>query len=343
MTNAMINTLEAQSMASNHLWGVILAGGEGTRLQPLTRLISGDDRPKQFCTIFGEKSLLACTRVRVANTVTTDRTMFVVTKAHESFYANDLSDVQASRIVVQPSNKGTAAAVAYAALRIIDQDEDAVVALFPSDHYYADEKGFVLAVECATEMVAAHPNSLILLGAEPTHAEVEYGWIEPGAPAGLKYGERLRCVNRFWEKPGLGLAQTLQQSGCLWNTFVMVGRAKTFIELLGFTAPLLLHAFLAAWRNGDADSAYEFLPSVDFSQQVLSKCTGRLLVMRLGNVGWSDLGKPDRVIATLYGADAKPDRAAALRLTILLSVGRSEPAGSLVGAPRMRTGGFQSE
>jgi mannose-1-phosphate guanylyltransferase len=109
----------------------------------------------------------------------------------------------------------------------------------------------------------------------------------------------------------LGVAQALLQSGCLWNTFVMVGRAKTFIELLRSSVPGLVHAFLEAWRSGDADSAYEFLPSFDFSQHVLSKCTDRLLVMRLGDVGWSDLGTPNRVIAMLYGAAAKTDHAVA--------------------------------
>lgn len=150
-------------------WAVILAGGDGVRLRPLTRLISGDDRPKQFCPIFGGRSLLAHTRTRLAGMASVDRTLFVVTRAHERFYLPELHDVDPHRIVVQPVNRGTGTAVAYALLRIIHDDPCAVVAFFPSDHYYSDESRFQSAVESAVAIAAEHRESLVLLGAEATH------------------------------------------------------------------------------------------------------------------------------------------------------------------------------
>src|SRR5712691_3181677 len=91
----------------NHRWGVILSGGDGVRLRPFTRLLTGDDRPKQFCRLGGDKTLLAQTRDRVARTVPPDRTVFALTKTHEPFYAAELAEVPVAQMVVQPCNRGT--------------------------------------------------------------------------------------------------------------------------------------------------------------------------------------------------------------------------------------------
>src|SRR5580698_2524099 len=112
-------------------WGVLLAGGDGTRLQSLTRQIAGDSRPKQFCRIFGGKSLLGETLERIDPLFRADQTMFVVTKAHEAFYREDLRLTDDSRVLAQAQNRGTAVAIAAALLRIVHRDADAVVAFFP--------------------------------------------------------------------------------------------------------------------------------------------------------------------------------------------------------------------
>src|SRR5438132_446793 len=111
---------------NNHTWAVILAGGEGMRLRSLTQLVCGDNRPKQFVPIFGDRTLLSQTRQRLAKAVPAERTVFVVVKAHQRFYARELADVAPSRIVVQPNNKGTAAAIAYSLIRILQEDPDAI-------------------------------------------------------------------------------------------------------------------------------------------------------------------------------------------------------------------------
>src|SRR5665213_3922457 len=82
-------------------WGVILSGGDGMRLRPLTRLLTGDDRPKQFCRLIGDRTLLRETRDRVARMVRPDRTLFVLTKSHEPFYTGELADVPPQRMIVQ--------------------------------------------------------------------------------------------------------------------------------------------------------------------------------------------------------------------------------------------------
>jgi len=141
------------------VWAVLLAGGDGVRLQTLTRKIAGDSRPKQFCRIFGGQSLLRQTLDRIGPIFRADRTMFVVTKAHERFYQEDLRRTNHSRILAQPQNRGTAVAMAATLRRIAQYDSDAAVAFFPCDHYYSDDEAFASTVRAALAFSGEHPAS----------------------------------------------------------------------------------------------------------------------------------------------------------------------------------------
>src|SRR6266545_7008893 len=126
-----------------HEWGVILAGGDGTRLKPLTRKITGDERPKQFCSVLGHATLLEETQRRAALELAEERTLCIVNQAHEPFYAPILANKRPANLVVQPRNAGTAPAILYGLLRIAAIDPQAVVAFFPSDHYVSDDWRFM--------------------------------------------------------------------------------------------------------------------------------------------------------------------------------------------------------
>jgi mannose-1-phosphate guanylyltransferase len=288
-------------------WAVLLAGGDGTRLQSLTLKIEGDLRPKQFSRIYGGRSLLAHTKERLRPVFLEDRTLFVVTKFHEAFYMEELSDADSSRILAQPSNRGIGVAVILALLRVLRHGADAVVAFFPSDHYFANDAAFTATVRSAVGLARKHAQSVILVGVESRWPEVEYGWIEPGAIVNNGDETPLFRVNRFWEKPTPSKARELMRKRGLWNTFVTIGQAGAFLELLFSTIPGAMAEIAAALARDDLERIYGEMKMIDFSKDVLSAEPRRLLVIPEASSGWTDLGKPDRVIETLVENEIEPE------------------------------------
>jgi mannose-1-phosphate guanylyltransferase len=285
---------------------VILAGGEGSRLRSLTQIISGDERPKQFCPIVGERTLLDETRERVALSIPRSNTYFSLTQTHEKFYQRPLWNVGPGQLIVQPENKGTAPAILYSLMRIHADSPDATVAFFPSDHYFADDEAFMAHIDSAFAAAEMNAGSVILLGIEADKPETSYGWIEPADSIFGDLPSSVSRVRKFWEKPTAGVAARLLSSGCLWNSFVMVGSVKTFLSMFQQHLPEMHRMFAASSRlygtNQEAavnKSIYSWIDETNFSSEVLERSSEQLLVMRVSDVGWSDWGEPQRVIGTL--------------------------------------------
>lgn len=234
--------LRATSLRNDH-WAVILAGGEGTRLRSMTRAIAGDDRPKQFCPIVGERTLLEQTRQRVARSIDSSRTMFVVTKSHEPFYESLANTLPNHLLLEQPENRGTAAAILYALFRIAARSPQAVVAFFPSDHHFSDDQAFMSHVDLAFEAARMRPETVVLLGITPSGAEVDYGWIEPHESILSSMPRSITRVQRFWEKPTADVARNLMDRGCLWNSFVMVGCVDALLKMTEQASPEIYELF----------------------------------------------------------------------------------------------------
>jgi len=288
-------------------WAIVLAGGDGTRLQGLTRKIDGDARPKQFSRIFGDRSLLGHTRDRLKPIFGDHRSIYVVTKKHKSFYTEELADVDPWCVLEQPANRGTGVAIIAALLQLLEREVDSIVGIFPSDHYYADNAAFAAMVNSAIDVSTEQDDSIVLIGAKPEWPEVEFGWIQPGVLITNGTRTPLFDVGRFCEKPRLAEARSLMRKGGLWNTFITIGRAGAFLKLLSATVLPTITSVAEAVVSGNLDSAYNEIEPIDFSKHVLSIEPGGLLVMADNASGWADLGNQARVIDTLDRNNTEPD------------------------------------
>jgi mannose-1-phosphate guanylyltransferase len=291
---------------------VILAGGNGLRLRPLVRELTGDDRPKQFAAVVGGESLLAQTRRRAALLVAPEQTQIVLTRQHAPHFQGMLSGASAPSFLIQPENRGTATAVLYALLRDARKRPNGPVVVLPSDHWVSDDGAFMAHVALALAAVEERPDLIVLLGIAPSRPETGYGWIEPSGPI-FEPSTNLRAVRSFVEKPSLEVASLLQSQGFLWNSFVVVGQVQSLLLLFALALPELMNSFLPVWNVLGSSSEqeaivrlYRDLPDADFSRDVLARQPEMLAVLPVTGVSWDDLGDPARVLAVREKAVSRP-------------------------------------
>jgi mannose-1-phosphate guanylyltransferase len=294
-------------------WAVVLAGGEGVRLRPLVRSALGDERPKQYVPIFGGRTLLGQTLDRVGIGFAVNRTIVVTMERHAEYTAGELTGAPYPHNFAQPADRGTAAAILAPTSEIARRDPDATVAVFPSDHYIPSDDAFMAHVAEVGAWIDAHPARIVLLGAQPTEPEVEYGWIEPGEKLGDVTTGPIRAVRHFWEKPSLARAERCLRAGHLWNTSVVIGKAEALLKAGRRGAPEIIDALAEAVPSAEIGDharalqhAYERMPKANFSRSVLEACPDSLAVARLPRLAWTDLGSPRRVIELMDRLGIRP-------------------------------------
>jgi mannose-1-phosphate guanylyltransferase len=284
-----------------HLWALVLAAGDGTRLRDLTMRADGGPVPKQYCSLRGGPSLLEETLRRAAHVAMPEHISLIVAAQHRRWWPPAQWSLPASRVVVQPRNRGTANGILLQILHVMRLDPEAELVLLPSDHFVADEQILADAIHSAESNLSSTPDQVYLLGMQPSFPDADLGYICPGA----RDGRGTFAIAGFVEKPGADRALQLIQRGALWSAFIIVARCRTLLGFYERRFPQIVRAMRQA-RCDRTDPAarvaalYEELPTLDFSRDVLELADPRQLrVLEVRGCGWSDLGTPERVGQTL--------------------------------------------
>lgn len=275
---------------------VILSGGSGTRLWPLSRA----SYPKQFLALTGERTLMQQTVAR-AQAATSAPPMVICSAEHRFLVAEQLRAMGipvgpgGARIVLEPMARNTAAAVAVAALIAAEATPEALLLVLAADHAIADVPGFAAAIARA----AALPDRLTTFGMKPDRPETGYGYIKPGAPL----GEGAHAVETFVEKPDAATAARYVADGYLWNSGSFLFPARLVLQELGTHAPAVLEAAKAAIAAAAPDldflrldaASFGQAPSISIDYAVMEKT--RIAAVVPAAIGWSDIGSFDALWA----------------------------------------------
>jgi mannose-1-phosphate guanylyltransferase len=288
--------------SNSDLMGIILAGGQGERLQRFSTQVYGYHRPKQYCTFTGTRSMFKHTIDRVSMLIPQKQLLAVVSMVHNCYVKEEINKSLKIKTVVQPCLRDTGAGILFPLLKIESINHSATVAIFPSDHFIIDEKIFMEHVQKAIIFVDENPWKIVLLGICPKNNENGYGWIEPTKEYYSDGETYLFSVKKFIEKPDSGISKNLLSAGCLLNTFVMVGRCAAFIRYITECLPQLARGFQpiknklgTPLEDISIRRFYKYLPSFNFSKSVLEKISNNLKVLKVNGVYWSDWGQEEQI------------------------------------------------
>jgi len=281
---------------------VIMAGGKGERLWPL----STPDMPKQLHSFDMGESLLRSTYERLKEIAGNERIYAVTNAAIAAKVREQIPEIPAENVLVEPIGRNTAPCIAYAALVISRKDPDAVMAVFPADHMLSDRRRFNDAITFGIDALKEHPGLLITLGMVPGHPETGYGYIAPGE---LIAGGTSHCLHRvvtFREKPDKKTAQEYIERGYLWNAGMFLWRVDTILDAFRTCLPRMydLLSEMAGRKVIQAEDVrmfYERVDAVSIDYGVMEKATDVGVIP--AGFGWNDIGSWD-ALAKMLPSDA---------------------------------------
>ncbi len=281
---------------------VIMAGGAGVRLWPLSR----KSRPKQLLKLFSGTSLLRQSYERVAAMFKPEQIHVITGRSHLPIVAEEIPELPAANLIGEPTGRDTANAVGLASAILARKDPDAVIGIFTADHLITPTDCFCQAVEKAFGAAEEHPDALVTMGIRPTRPDTNYGYVCRGE----RLGEGVFEVKNFTEKPNVAKAMKYLASGeYYWNSGMFTWRASTILEQLEKQLPPSHEAISKiadAWQTDEQQAVLEKLYpdllkiSIDFA---VMERADRVLIVEMG-CHWVDIGSWPAVEAVIHADDA---------------------------------------
>lgn len=277
---------------SGNFYGVILAGGTGTRFWPLSRELN----PKQTLKLFGAESLIEQCIKRLLPIASEEKIVIVTGAKLRDEIRNHLVSakppLKGVKYLVEPLARNTAAAIGLAATYLFKLDPSAILGVFPSDHTIKDKTNFLKAIETSIEL--ANKGFLVTFGIPPERPETGYGYIEQGNP--LPANSSVFHVDRFAEKPSRDKAEEfLKNGGYFWNSGIFIFTAQKILEEIEKFMPELYEKLkwfseksVADWDTDKAQDIFSPLESISIDYGVLERSKDVLVIPV--DLGWSDMG-----------------------------------------------------
>lgn len=279
------------------VFAVVLAGGKGERFWP----ISTEAQPKAFLRLVGSESLLQATVRRVRLELPWAQIIVVVEEKQAALVREQLPELPAANLLLEPQGRDTAAAIGLASLHLDQRDPEAIMVVLPADHYVPDGEAFVAVLRRAITVLTSYPDWVVMFGIPPTRPETGYGYLQAGEPLPTPSGAFQ--IRRFLEKPDRQTAERLATDGChYWNSGIFLWRNAVIQRLLAQHMPEVwsgLCRVREAWGMQDTlVREYGSLTKQSVDYGVLERMEGGIAMVR-ADFGWDDLGAWDALARVL--------------------------------------------
>jgi mannose-1-phosphate guanylyltransferase len=286
---------------NEHAYAVIMAGGGGTRLWPISRR----NRPKQLLPLLGAETLFQSTVARLTDLFPPERILVVTVNEQANEMKSQVPLIPVENYLIEPAPRGTASVVGLAAAILNKRDPEAVMAILPSDHFIRNRDLFHYLLRAAFD-VADH-KYLVTLGIAPLYPSAAYGYIQQGEPLKAEFKYPVYKVRRFKEKPDEETAQGFLRSGDhSWNSGMFVWRTDVILSEMESQMPVLsaaLKRIIAAWdttgRNETLRSAWMELNTETIDYAVMEKAEN-VAVLPASGLGWNDVGSWDTLFDVMF-------------------------------------------
>lgn len=287
-------------------WAIVLAGGQGLRMKSLVADFIGDGIPKQFCTFMGTRSMLQHTLDRAGAIVPPEQVITIICKEQRALFDMAVDDYK-GRLIEQPVDRGTAAAIYLALAQILGRDPLATVIILPSTHFIFPEERFVGHALNSMVLAQNHPGSLIQIGAYAQQPRAHCGWIQPDKREWSSFwcnpGSTTMEIVSFREDPSEAESALLYRWGWLLNTMIVSARVQTLWNLGWEFVPQVMQR--VTHQRNSAGERLASMPVRDFGVNLLQQATHRTRVLPMTDVYWNAWDHPQNIGESLKSVGMK--------------------------------------